>query len=270
MSQAAEQLKSLLESNHKSEILIETFGQFNVYRNDELISPKEWGRDKTTQLLQFFITARNRRSLPKEQIADRIWEDIAGKSIDQTFKVALHGINKNLEPNRKSRTEPKYIIRQGTTYQINTKDMWLDVVVFEQLVKLGNEHLATNESISKDAYKHAIELYKGIYLPSRVYEDWSSSERERLQLLALGSIVTFAELIVEENPLESVRLSQEALQIDHAWEDAYRVQMEAYFNKGNRPMAIKTYQKCVDVLDEEFGIEPLPETKILLSKIKNA
>jgi len=68
--------------------------------------------------------------------------------------------------------------------------------------------------------------------------------------------------------MESVRLASQAIQIDAAWEDAYRVQMQAYLNKGNRPMAIKTYQKCVKVLDEEFGIEPLPETQRLFREIK--
>lgn len=270
MSEAAKLLDSILLSKEKSEIQVETFGQFNVYRNGELIPSKDWGRDKTTQLFQFFITARNRRALAKEQIADRIWEDIAGKSIDQNFKVALHGINKILEPDRKSRTEPRFISRQGITYLLNKNNMWLDVDVFEQLVKLGNEYLHEDNTISKKAYATAIEYYKGIYLPSRVYEDWSSAERERLQLLALGATITLAELLIKENPLESVRLCQQALQIDAAWEDAYRVQMEAYFYKGNRPMAIKTFNQCKKVLQEEFGIEPLPETKQLLERIKNA
>ena len=44
--------------------------------------------------------------------------------------------------------------------------------------------------------------------------------------------------------------------------------MQAYLKKGNRPMAIKTYQQCARILDEEFGIEPLPETKKLLLAIK--
>jgi DNA-binding SARP family transcriptional activator len=35
-------------------------------------------------------------------------------------------------------------------------------------------------------------------------------------------------------------------------------------------MAIKTYQQCEKVLEEEFGIEPLPETKLLLRKIKSS
>jgi DNA-binding SARP family transcriptional activator len=43
--------------------------------------------------------------------------------------------------------------------------------------------------------------------------------------------------------------------------------MEAWLRKGNRPMAIKTYQQCEKVLMEEMGIGPLPETKLLYKKI---
>jgi DNA-binding SARP family transcriptional activator len=44
--------------------------------------------------------------------------------------------------------------------------------------------------------------------------------------------------------------------------------MQAYLAKGNRPQAIKTYQNCVHVLEEEFGIDPLPETKKLIREIE--
>ena len=74
--------------------------------------------------------------------------------------------------------------------------------------------------------------------------------------------------MLEENPLESIRLSQKALSIDPTWEDAYRLQMLGYLAKGNRPQAIKAYQNCVNVLDEEFGIDPLPETKKLIREIE--
>lgn len=260
----------LNNSKNTKAIQVETFGQFQLSRQLEVISDKEWGRDKSIQLFQFFLTSRNRRALHKEQIADRLWEDIAGKAIDQTFKVTLHGINKVLEPNREKRSDPKYVIRQGITYQLSVADIWIDADVFEQYIRIGNEQLNQNEQLARQAYSSAIELYKGVYLPNRMYEDWSSAERERLQLLALGTMVTLAELLVEENPMESIRLSQQALQIDNTWEDAYRIQMEAYFKKGNRPMAIKTFKLCEKILDAEFGITPLPETKQLMQLIQNA
>ena len=139
-----------------------------------------------------------------------------------------------------------------------------------QLIAIGNQALINNPALAQEAYREAMALHKGAYLPDRIYEDWSCDERERLQVLALGAIITLAELILQENPMESIRLSQQALLIDAAWEDAYRIQMEAYFLKGNRPMAIKTYQQCEKVLKEEMAIQPLPETKNLYRKIMEA
>ncbi len=240
-------------------------GNFQVWRDGTQVSTKEWGRDKTVQLFQFLLTARHRRALHKEQIADRIWEDL--DTIDQTFKVALHGINKVLEPDRKSRTEPRYIQRQGITYQLNLKDIWLDVAAVEGLVRIGNEALLTHPSDAIIAYHKALNLYEGTYLPNRLYEDWSSAERERIQLLILNTYISLGELLLNDNPVETIRLAQQALLLDATWEEAYRLQMEAYLLKGNRPMAIKTFRQCEEVLAKEFGIAPLPETKALLKKI---
>lgn len=194
---------------------------------------------------------------------DNLWEDWN----DRDFKVALHGINKVLEPNRPSRTEPEYILRQGVSYQIDIEKVWIDVEALEQYIIIGNNLISKDITTAKEAYQNAIQLYKGTFLPNRIYKDWTSEELEKSQLLVLGAYITLAEILLEENPIESIRLAQHALQIDTTWEDAYRIQMKAYIKKGNRPQAIKTYMKCEVILEEEYGISPLPETKNLLKEI---
>ena len=251
MSNALQQLQELQAFQKDAQIRIETLGHFCVWRNHQKIESKEWARDKTIQLLQYLVSNRKRNALHKEKIMDGLWEDWN----DRDFKVALHGIHKVLEPERLSRTESEYIIRQGVSYQIDLEKVWIDVEALEK-------------SISKTAYKAAIALYKGSYLPNRIFEDWTSEEREKTQLLILSAYITLAEILLEENPLESIRLAQNALAIDATWEDAYRIQMQAYIIKGNRPQAIKTYMKCEVILEEEYGISPLPETKKLLKEIE--
>ncbi len=268
MNQFEQHIKVLKAKRAKATIQVQTLGSFQVWRAGVPVPSKEWGRDKTIQLFQFFVTARKRKALHKEQILDRLWnEDTEGG--DAVFKVALHGINKILEPNKKSHADAQFIIRQGVTYQMDFNDVWVDSDALESFIALGNQCLTENAQAAQMAYREAIDLYQGVYLPNRLYEDWSSDERERLQVLALSAIITLAELLLQSNPMESIRLAQQALLIDSAWEDAYRILMEAYFLKGNRPMAIKTYQQCEKVLEEEFGIEPLPETKQLLKRIKS-
>lgn len=258
------QLQQLESFKEHAKIRIETLGRFCVWRGHQKVANKEWTRDKTIQLLQYLISNRQRNALHKEKIMDGLWEDWN----DRDFKVALHGIHKVLEPERLSRTESAYIIRQGVSYQIDLEKVWIDVEALEKYIIIGNEAFITDKSISKKAYKAAIDLYKGSYLPNRIFEDWTSEEREKTQLLILSAYITLAEIVLEENPLESIRLAQNALAIDATWEDAYRIQMQAYLLKGNRPQAIKTYLKCEVILEEEYGISPLPETKKLLKEIE--
>ncbi|MEM8899066.1 MAG: bacterial transcriptional activator domain-containing protein [Bacteroidota bacterium] len=267
MIAAEDQIELLLAKKNTATIQVQTLGSFQIWRSSSLVNPKEWGRDVSMQLFQFFITNRHRHSLHKEQIIERIWDDLDSRSGEQNFKVAQHGMSKVLEPERKSRTESKYIIRQGPTYHLDFTDIWLDVVALDQLVALGNQTILDQPKLAQRAFREATDLYQGSYLPARLYDDWSSEERERIQLLTLGALISLSELLITENPMESVRLTQQALQIDATWEDAYRIQMGAYLEKGNRPMAIKTYRQCEEVLQKEFGVEPLPETKQIYRKI---
>lgn len=267
MSQSFEaQLAAISAKKEEAPIVVQTLGSFQLWHQGTLVPAKAWGRDKTIQLFQFLVTARHRKALHKEQIMDRLWEE-DGDSGDQSFKVALHGMLKVLEPERKSHAEARYISRQGLTYQLNRQDLWIDADAMEAYIAIGNQLFIENPPLAQTAYREAIDLYNGTYLPDRIYEDWSCDERERLQVLALGAFTTLSELLLDENPMESIRLTQQALLLDAAWEDAYRIQMEAWFRKGNRPMAIKTYQHCEKVLAEEMGIQPLPETKAALKKI---
>lgn len=265
MSHLKDKLQELKQFEENAIIRIQTLGQFNLWREKEKVDSKQWGRDKAVQLLQYLISNRQRHALHKEKIMDHLWED----GDDRDFKVALHGVNKVLEPNRPSRTEPTFVIRQGVSYQLNSEKVWIDAAALEQYVIIGNEAFGEDQTISKAAYKSAITLYQGVYLPNRIFEDWSSEEREKIQILILGAYVILAEILLKDNPLESIRLAQCAIAIDNTWEDAYRLQMQAYIIKGNRPQAIKAYQKCADVLDQEYGIDPLPATKNLLKEIEN-
>ncbi len=262
-----EALEQLELRQENATLVIQTLGVFNIQCQGTTISSKAWGRDKTIQLLQYFITNRHRRALHKEQIIDRLWPDAGSKDGDRDFKVALHGINKILEPERDNRSETQYIRRQGLSYYLELNSCWIDADIIEEYIRLANTIKASSPQKAIDLYQKAIDLHHGSYLPERHFEDWSSEERERLQVLILGCYIDLAELRLPSSAMESIRLTQQALHIDPTWEDAYRIQMQAYFQNGNRPAAIKTYQQCCDVLEEEFGIAPLPHTKKLYQEI---
>lgn len=247
---------------------IQTLGGFRLWRDGALIEAAAWGREKALHLFQFFVTTRRyAAALHKEQIIDRLWPELDAEEGDRDFKVALNTVYKVLEPERPPRSESRFIQRQGLVYSLNLEEVWIDADAFEQWVARGNQALPQHNETAIAAYQQALALYQGDFLPERRYEDWSSAERERLHLLALGTMTTLAGLIVEQSPLESIRLTQHVLAVDPVWEDAYRVQMLAHLAQGNRPLALRTYQRCVEMLQQELGVDPLPETQQLYHQI---
>ncbi len=263
------ELERAYTNKEDAPLRIQTLGNFRVWRDGVEVPSTAWKREKALHLFQFFITMRRQTAhLHKEQIIDRLWPDVDFEGGDRDFKVALHTINKVIEPDRKPRAEPLFIQRHGLTYGLTPSLIWIDADRFEELIAEGNQEvIEDNEEAAIELYQQALSLYKGDYIPERRYEDWSSAERERLQVLALGLMTTLADSLIIRNPLESIRLTQRVLTIDPVWENAYRTQMQAYLEQGNRPMALRTYQQCVEALKEELDVEPLPETQEVYHKI---
>lgn len=244
-----------------------TLGGFSVWRDGEAIERTAWGREKAIHLFQFFVTNRG-RLLHKEQIIDHLWPESSLDAGDRDFKVALNAINRTIEPERPPRTRPRFIERVALTYGLYSSQTWVDADAFESHLVRGNRLLEEDAESAIAHHQTAIALYQGEYLPERRYEDWTSAERERLGTLALSAMTTLADLEVDREPREALRLTQRVLSTEPLWEEAYRAQMRAYQALGNRPMAIRTYQQCAQVLRDALSIEPLPETERLYHKIR--
>ena len=75
MSELLKDFNLLEDFKNNAEIRIKTLGSFSVVRNETIIDSKDWGRDKTLQLLQYFISSRKKNALHKEQIMDNLWQD---------------------------------------------------------------------------------------------------------------------------------------------------------------------------------------------------
>ena len=267
MNTSENHIEVILQKKEKASLFIETLGYFQVASKEEIIPDNQWKRDIAVQLFQFFLTIRNQRALHKEQIIYQLWGDVSKEAGSRNFKTALHNILKVIEPNKPSRSPSQYIIRQGLSYRLNKEEIWLDIDCLDDLIVLGNQELHQTPELAAVAYQNAVELYQGIYLPNRIYEDWAAEERERIQVLVLGAMMTLAKLKLEENPMESIRLAKRTLSIDTTWEEAYRIQMEAYMKTGNRPLAVRAYRQCQQILQKEFEMDPLPETKALFRRI---
>ncbi|MCB9161170.1 MAG: transcriptional regulator [Caldilineaceae bacterium] len=215
---------------------VQTLGGFRVWRDGAEVPAGAWNREKALHLFQLLVTLRRQSTrFHKEQIIDLLWPEFDAARGDRDFKVALNALHKAIEPERAPRADPYFLRRHELTYGLYFEAIQIDADAFEQAVAAGNRALETDDARAIDHFRAALDLYHGDYLPARRYEDWSSAERERLQVLALNAMTSLAHLLLTRVPQESIRLTERVLSVDPIWEDAYRIQMRAYAAQATAP-----------------------------------
>ncbi len=243
---------------------VHTLGRFKVFLGNREVT--DWQRGKAKELFEYIITHHG-MFISKQQIMDALWSEQDEKTADRDFKVALNALHSALEPGRKARMKPFFIKRSGNSYGLNSDSGYkLDTIEFEQCVLIGLEE--KDQVQAKAFLEKGLKLYKGEYMPQRLYEEWCNHERERLQLIFLRGAEKLAQLSISMNSINSaIHWCDVILKKDKTWEEAYRLLMYCYYLKNNRPQSIKWYQKCCAVLHEELAVEPLPSTKDMYEMI---
>ena len=243
---------------------VETLGGFKVFLGNQEVT--DWQRGKAKELFEYIVTHHD-RYMPKQQIMDALWFEQDEKTADRDFKVALNALNSALEPSRKARVEPFFIKRSGNSYGLNSDSGYkLDAIEFERCILIGLEEKDTVQA--RTLLEKGLKLYKGEYMPQRLYEEWCIHERERLQVIFLRGAEKLAQLSIVMNDINSaIHWCDVILKKEKTWEEAYRLLMYCYYLKNNRPQSIKWYQKCCAVLYEELAVEPLASTKDMYDMI---
>jgi DNA-binding SARP family transcriptional activator len=120
-------------------------------------------------------------------------------------------------------------------------------------------------------YRMATELYRGDFLEEDLYEDWPNAQREHLRQIYLERVDQLSEYYLQQGKYpETIALCQKMLAQDNCHEEAHRRLMRCYQSQGQRHLAVRQYQLCVQALRIELDVPPLPETQKLYEQITTA
>ncbi len=252
------------------QLRVQTLGAFAAWRGAGEIVPGDWQRASARQLFQLLITERG-HWLQREEIAARLWPHLGPDAAVRDFKVALNALNRALEPGRQADAPFAFIVRDGSAYRIRPEaDLWIDAAAFEAACAAGGRLLDSGDAAAAAAtLEAALALYAGDYLADALYEDWAAAERERLLTLYLRTADRLAALHLEDGRADAaIAVAAGILARDPCWERAYRLLMLAHARQGNRPLALRAYQRCAATLAAELGVAPAPATTALAARIR--
>jgi len=135
---------------------------------------------------------------------------------------------------------------------------WLDVEQFQSAVSKLKP-----ESSDPELIERALALYRGPFLDG-VYHDWALLEQERLRglyLEALGHLLTHHKRVGDYTAALGVARRLVATEPLH--ETAHRELMRLYHLLGRDAEAVAQYRRCQEILQQELGVSPAPETEKL-------
>jgi len=209
--------------------------------------------------------------LPRDRIMDMLWPGLEAEAAANNLRVTLSRLTKAIEPNRPEGAPTYYVVQQGDTYGFNIEsDHSYDAAEFSARAdQARNAFQRGRRDEALALYRRAIDLYGGTFLPDCLYEDWSVVERERLSLLFTEVSLRLGAMLIEDGqPHEAIGLAWRVLEYDQAQEEAYQLLMRAYGGLGERSTALRLYARCVAALEQDLGVEPLPETIAIYTQIK--
>jgi len=213
---------------------------------------------KKAQALLAYLTLPAGQAHPREKLATLLWGDMADAQARGNLRHALSRIRKALP-----RTARSGMILDGPSVALDPSVVDVDVARFERLVADGRP-----EALEQIAGLYRGDLLAGLTLAERPFEEWLTSERERLHELAiqaLGRLLTHQQQGGGAEP--AVQTGLRLLALDPLQEPVHRAVMRLYARLGRREAALRQYQLCVDALKRELSTPPEAETTQLYQEI---
>jgi DNA-binding SARP family transcriptional activator len=247
-----------------STIKVSLFGKFDIAHGEKITSI----RARKVQELLIYLLMFRKNPQPRESLSEILWADqpaiISKKNLRQTL-WHLQSAFKAF----KNASRLELLIEDGWIHIRLPADFWLDTAEFEQVFDSVNHKRA--RELSQDdfaAMQYAVNLYTGDLLEGW-YQDWCIFERERFQmmnLMLLDKLVQYCE--VHQKYDTGLSYGWQILRHDHAYERAHRQLMRLYAQSGDRTQALHQYQRCVNALQVELGVEPSARTRQLYGQIQ--
>ena len=250
---------------------IQTFGQFNIWRDGQLIDPWERAQAATVVKLLLIRRAAGGRAVSPDELIEWLWPGSDPEGGRKKLLPLLSNARHTLEPDIEPR-DSNFILRSSAGYyfDLDGNVSW-DLLHFQEYASQGAGFQRAGEpEAARMAYEAARALYLGDFLAEDRYAPWAIPQRRALQneYRDLLTDLSDAYAALGRYP-DAIDAGRAALEVDPLLESVYRQLMRYHYCAGDKGQALRVYRDCAKLFEELFGEGPTPQTKRLFEAISN-
>jgi len=228
-------------------------GQIEVYQGSELIPHERWHSNIAKALFAYLVCYKTGL---REKLMAIFWPDYEPIKSQNNLRTTVHYIRQALG------AQDYIIYRDGRYAFVPLTPCIVDVDQFKH--HLAEARKALDDVSAIRHYSTAVELYQGDYMEG-FYYDWVLWEQEWLRYMYLDALEGLARISFrQEDYAQAIEHCRQLLQVDHCWEEAYRITINSWLKLGRRDQAIRYCRLVSKMLQQELGMNPTPETEDLI------
>jgi DNA-binding SARP family transcriptional activator len=233
-------------------LTFQALGSNRVLVDGRQVTGADWQALVARDLL--FCLLAHPDGLTKEAIGLIFWPESSPAQLKLQFKQTVYRLRRALGQDVVLLDQDRYQFNRALDYEC-------DVETFME--KLAQARAATDPGERAAAYRAAVDLYRGPYLPE-VDGTWVCVEQERLWQAYVEAVLALAQfhLVAREYGV-ALDYCQRALDVDLCLEEAHRLAMRAHAALGNRAGVARQYERCRQALQEELCAPLSPQTEAL-------
>jgi predicted ATPase/DNA-binding SARP family transcriptional activator len=228
-------------------------GAADVYRDGRRLRTADWRTNLSKELLFYLL---HHPGQTKEQIGAALWPEAAPEGLRRSLHDTLYRL-------RQALGDGQWVVYENGRYTFNRAlTYWYDVEMFSHTLAQAQQEPA--QAIAH--LQAAVQLVQGEFLAGTAVGDWSVPIREGLRQQYLDALYQLGELLFKDGRLvEAAGVYRQAIAHDNLLESAHRELMRCYLALGRPGEAIQQYHLLVQLLADELGVAPTPETSALLA-----
>ena len=236
---------------------VRALGAAAVEFGEEALTAADWGYAKPRELMFLLVSSP---PMTKDQIAAALWPDLARQQLGNALHTALREL-------RRAVGDPGWVVYANGHYRFDrARQHECDVTEFEDALLAARRARPAEAALPH--LQRAIGVYGGDFLDGMSAGEWALVRRDELRrafesaLLAAGRLQTAA-----GRHQAAVTVFRRAVAHEPLNETAHRELMSSWARQGETARAVRHYEELTDLLRDQVGVPPAPETTALYRRL---
>ena len=238
---------------------ISLIGRVTVELDDDVLDESQLlGRQG--RLFFAFLVAEHTRPVPRDELAEALWGEAPPVTWEKALTVLASKLRRVLA--ERGVADPSLLTSAFGCYRLELPEgTWVDVLEATRAADIAERALGEGDlDRAREHGSLASSLLQRPFLPG---EDGPWVEAKRRDLADAReralAILADANLRAGDAPA-AVSAAEQLISLAPLRESGYRLLMEAHAASGNRAEALAAYERCRQLLADELGAYPSPET----------